>query len=294
MRAISTAFSWPMTRSRGSVGMWMSSVVPTSSRAVGARWAPSLAGVVTVARESAREGNRFVAEPRGEGSATGGARLAGADRGPEVRLCKDADLLGHLPDGSESGRDDRPDPLLLGHIEEPLANDPVEDDRLRGGRQVRERLDHVLYGGLADDDVALSDKEALRLVLDAVQELEVVLELGRQWGRGRGRGGRRERDGEARGRSAFALLPSPSAAALGPLVPALFAPLAATSALFAALLPRLPRRARRLEPAHLEVLVERDLVPQALQKLLLRELLDLAAARSAGHEVDVHRLEHLS
>src|SRR5208282_4165424 len=153
----------------GSVGMWMSSVVPTSSRAVGARWAPSLAGVVTVARESAREGNRFVAEPRGEGSATGGARLAGADRGPEVRLCKDADLLGHLPDGSESGRDDRPDPLLLGHIEEPLAHDPVEDDRLRGGRQVRERLDHVLYGGLADDDVALSDKEALRLVLDAVQ-----------------------------------------------------------------------------------------------------------------------------
>ena len=148
--------------------------------------------------------------------------------------------------------------------------------------------------------VPFAHEEALRGVLDAGEEVEEVLELRGQRGRGAGAaavgGGRRH--GTARGRSAFAILSAAppvrrvARPAARPAVPRGARPRPPLSS--PRVLPRLPGRARGLEPAHLEVLVDGDLVPQALQELLLGQFLDLAAARGAGDEIDVHRLEHLA
>lgn len=108
-----------------------------------------------------------------------------------------------------------------------------------------------------------------------------MLELG---GKARGGRGRRRRRARARHRGRRRRRRPALGLAAGR---ALLAPVAA-------LLHRGARGARGLESRHLEVLLDGDLVPQALHELLLRELLDLAAARGPRDEVDVHRLEHLA
>src|SRR5580658_6904325 len=140
----------------------MSAVVWISSIATGRRREMSTLEAMRTDPERPNEtigSSRGLRGPR-DGKGCGG--LPGRAGHREVRLREDPDRLRDLPDGSEARTDDDPDALLLGDVEEALAHDPVEDDRLRRVREGRDRLDHLLHRDLADDRVVLADDEAAR------------------------------------------------------------------------------------------------------------------------------------
>src|SRR6266508_3537179 len=257
IRARATASSWPTTRFSGSSGIRISDVSSKSSRA----------------------------NPSSVASSFVRAMRSTPDLRREVAPGPDLDPCGLLRDRAHLRADDGVHVHLRGDVEDPLRDDPVEDDG--AGVLLRlEGFDELAHRDLRQHDVRIVEEPRGRRAAELDEHVPVLLEL-----RAEGFRRRRERRGGAllseRRRLDRRCGDRPR---LGPSL--------RTSRRSAggAGLRQLGFRLVDLaadKAVHLDVLVRRDLVPQALHDLLLRELLDLLAARRARDEVDFRDLEQL-
>ena len=266
-----------MTRSKGSDGIGTSAVLSISLSGTGAR---------------RTEGSLPDMNPRGSGVGGDGTR---SGRDLEIGARVDADALGHLADRPQPDGHDLLHALLLGDVQEALAHHPVEDEGLDPALGADERVHHVLGRDLAEDVVLLSEETGPGGVLQGAQVFEELAEARRDGRRGRpGSRGLRDRPdrrhrGPAAGRAGgLRAVATGGRSALGAHPASVPVPGGA------ALLDRSARRSRGLEPGHLQVLLELDLVAQALHDLLLGEILHLRPPGGPGDEVEVHGLEHLA
>src|SRR3989449_643235 len=194
----------------------------------------------------------------------------------------DFDAGGLLRDRAHFRANDRVHVHLGRDVEDPLRDDAIEDDGARLLRALK-RLDELPHGDLRHDAVSLVQKAGGRGAAELQEDVTVLLEL-------RVEDLRRRRQ---RSRRPF-LAGFPGLSLLSRFRPELgprFGPGLRSA------------RGLRLgelglcfvdvagETVHLDVLIRRDLVPQALHDLLLRELFDFLASRGAGDEVDFGHLE---
>src|SRR3989454_2211119 len=191
----------------------------------------------------------------------------------------DLDAGGLLRDRAHFRANDRVHVHLGRDVEDPLRDDAVEDDGARLLRALK-RLDGLSHRDLRHDAVSLVQKAGGRGAAELQEDVTVLLEL-------RVEDLRRRRQ---RRRRPF-LAGFPRLSRFRPELGPRFGPGL--------------RRTRGLrfgelglcfvdvagETVHLDVLIRRDLVPQALHDLLLRELFDFLASRGTGDEVDLGHLE---
>src|SRR2546428_11202525 len=197
----------------------------------------------------------------------------------QVAARPDLDAGGLLRDRPHLRADDGVHVHLGGNVENPLRDDAVEDDGA-GLLRVLERVDELSHRDLRHDAVSFVEKAGGRGTAELQEDVTVLLEL-------RVEDLRRRRQ---RRRRPF-LAGFPRLSRFRPeLGPWLGTGLRPTRGL------RFWELGLRFvdltgEAVHLDVLVRRDLVPQALHDLLLCELLDFLASRGAGDEVDLGHLE---
>src|SRR2546427_3559493 len=197
----------------------------------------------------------------------------------QVAARPDLDAGGLFRDRPHLRADDGVHVHLGCDVEDPLRDDAVEDDGaglLRG----LERLDELPHRDLRYDAVPFVQETSRRGAAELQEDVTVLLEL-------RVEDLRRRRQ---RRRRPF-LAGFPRLSRFRPDLGPRFGPGL--------------RRTRGLrfgelglcfvdlagETVHLDVLIRRDLVPQALHDLLLRELFDFLASRGTGDEVDLGHLE---